>query len=883
MRTGLFVVLIIFWMEPNATQYLQAQGVRGSVVSEQGSPLPFASLLIRNTGEGAPANELGIFEIRLAPGRYDIVAQFLGYATEVKTVEVPPSGWATVDFSLAEQTYALREVVVSNKQEDPALTIMRKAIAKAKFHRLQVQEYTFIAYIKGTGQLTNIPFLLKKEMEKDGIKANEAYTSESVSRLTFRQPNYVEETVISIRSQGESNQTSPAPYIGASFYQPKINEAISPLAPAAFAYYRFRYEGSYLEEGVVVNRIRVTPRSRGERVFEGYIHIIEDVWSIHSLDLRTSLLGFQIDVKQLYRPVAEGVWMPATHTYRFSGKFFGFAGEYHYLASTSDYEVTLNPDLATEPTLIDEKIDQVPDDIQKMDRKASAIDQLAEADKMTRKEFRKLVNAYEKESLKEQENPEVTTERHYSIDSLASKRSLTYWDSIRPVKLTEAEIRGYRRDDSLAVIEAAKLAKEDSVSAKAKRKFSPFDILSGGRYHFGNGRSAGFHNNISRFSFNTVEGFKVGLAGFYRMEKSEKMADSTTVLRKSWNFRPEIRYGFGSEQLYGTLDVRRAITQGRKGMTFGITGGSYVFQFNRDNPISEHVNMAYSLLLRQNYMKLYAQDFVEAYFFHRLHDGITYRSKFTYAERRSLENQSNYSWHSDTRRTFSDNRPENIEATAGAFDRHRALLWQNSVEWRPGLKYRIRNGRKYPLYGSAPLVNLSYTKAFPRGDRLTTASFDWVEANIEHGIDLGVSGKLHFNLTAGTFIQEENVFFADYKHFSGNRTLFANMGVTSHYRFMDYYLYSTKSHYVGGIVHYQFRKFLFTQLPMLRYSGLRENVFVNYLKTANSPHYWELGYSLDNLFRIFRVETGVGFENRNPLRGGMRFGIASFINISMND
>jgi len=66
---------------------------------------------------------------------------------------------------------------------------------------------------------------------------------------------------------------------------------------------------------------------------------------------------------------------------------------------------------------------------------------------------------------------------------------------------------------------------------------------------------------------------------------------------------------------------------------------------------------------------------------------------------------------------------------------------------------------------------------------------------------------------------------------------------------------------------------------MLRFSGVQENVFLNYLKTENSPHYVELGYSLDNLFRIFRVEIGAGFENGRYLRGGARFGVATFIQI----
>ncbi len=858
------------------------QGIKGKVSTSDGEPLPFASIYVRNLGDGVPTNQNGEYEFRLKPGFYDVVAQYLGYASVLKTVEVVDN-WIDLDFEMKEQVYALQEVEVKTGQEDPALTIMRKAISKAKYHRLQIQEYTMMVYLKGTGELTDAPFFMKKELEKEGVKLNEAYTSESVSQISFKQPNSVEEKVISIRTNGDNNQTSPAPYIATSFYNDKINEAVSPLSPSAFAYYRFKYEGSYVENDVMVNRIKVTPRSKGERVFEGYIYIIEDLWAIHSLDLKTSLLGFQIGVKQLYQPVAENVWMPSTHTYTFGGKFFGFAGEFRYLASTRDYQIILNPDLIVETKIIDEKIDEVPEDVTTFNKNLSSLEQMSQADKMTRKDFRKLVNEYEKEAKKERKQEEIISERMYTVDSMAKKRDLSYWDSIRPVKLTVAEIKGYERDDSLAVIEAAKVSEVDSVAKKARRGFKPLEIVTGGSYSFGKGRSAGFDPNLTKLSYNTVEGFKFGLSGFYRIEKSTKMADSVTMHRKVWTIRPEFRYGFSSQQPYGTLDIRRSVNKGRPGYTVGLTGGKYIFQFNGDNPIQEQVNMLYSLLFRQNFMKLYEQQFLKAFYSHRINDAFTYRTNVNYAYRRELENNSDVSLWNKPEREFTPNRPENIEAEPSAFENHHALIWTNNVEWRPGLKYSIRNGRKNPTYESAPLVNFRYSKAFPGMFNNEMASkFDLVEASVEHFFNFGVSGKLDFNLTAGAFLNNDRVYFMDFKHFGGNRTIFANLGVASNYRFLDYYQYSTQSQYLSAIVHYQFRKFLLTQLPMLRFSGVRENIFFNYLKTENSPHYWEVGYSLDNLFRIFRVEMGAGFEGGTFQRAGMRFGIASFININFD-
>ncbi|HSF52803.1 MAG TPA: DUF5686 family protein, partial [Algoriphagus sp.] len=292
-RSLVYLVVLLFGFQ----HFSNAQGIRGIVKTLEGEPLPYASVYIRNLEDGVPTNENGLYEFRLKPGFYDVIVQFLGYKSRLETVEIRDT-WVELNFSLEPQVYNLSEVEVRAGAEDPALTIMRKAISKAKYHRLQLQQYSTTVYLKGTGQLTDAPFFMKKTLEEEGLKLNEAYTSESVSRITFTLPDKVEEKVISIRTNGDNQGTSPAPYIQTSFYQDQINEIVSPLSRYAFQYYQFRYEGSFFDQEVMVSKIKVTPRSRGERVFEGYIYIIEDLWAIHSLDLKTSLLGFQISAKQ---------------------------------------------------------------------------------------------------------------------------------------------------------------------------------------------------------------------------------------------------------------------------------------------------------------------------------------------------------------------------------------------------------------------------------------------------------------------------------------------------------------------------------------------------------------------------------------------------------
>jgi archaellum component FlaC len=262
--------------------------------------------------------------------------------------------------------------------------------------------------------------------------------------------------------------------------------------------------------------------------------------------------------------------------------FLGFAGEFRYLASTRDYNITLNPDLIVETKIIDEKVDEVPEDVNTFSKSFPVLEQMSQADKMTRKDFRKLVNEYEKEAMKEREEVEVISNRKYSVDSMAKKRDLSYWDSIRPVKLTVRKSKAMKEMTVLPVSGSCKESEVDSVAKKARRGFKPLEIVTGGSYSFGKGRSAGFDPNLTKLSYNTVEGFKFGIVRFLQdSSKVPKWQIRSPRIGKSWTVRPEFRYGFSSEQAYGTLDIRRSVNKGRPGYTYGLDRWEIYFPVQR--------------------------------------------------------------------------------------------------------------------------------------------------------------------------------------------------------------------------------------------------------------------------------------------------------------
>ena len=840
-----------------------AQGIKGKIVDQDGDPMPNASIYIPKTGTGTASNVNGIYELRLNPGQYKITYQFIGYEAQTQTINVG-SGFVEKNIQLKPQLMILSTVELSSDAEDPAYTIMRKAISKAKFHLLQINKYSATVYTKGTGQVSEIPWPFRKALEKEGVDTARVFTSESVSEVYFERPNTFKEKIISVRTSGEDDDNaSPNSYINTSFYLPTVVDAISPLSPSAFSYYRFEFLGSFVDRGQEVNKIKVTPRSKGDKVFEGTIYIRENIWNIHSLDLKTSFEGFNVYIEKVFAPIIDDIWLPVTQKIAFNGSMLGFGLNYKYIASVSDYQVTPNPDLRLKLVVIDDKIDPVPEEVveeEKKIEKEQPKEALKEDKALTRKKLAKLMEDYEEEEWDEQEDEgEVVSDYWYLVDTGATKKDSAYWANIRPVPLTESEVKGYKVDDSTYVAE-----KLDSLEKEDGKAFSGGDIFFGNTYKFGKRARFKFNGFVPEFRFNTVEGFNLDFAGTFRWKE-----DTTLRLR----FEPRVRYGFSSGKVYSKLKTKFGFGKYPQRLKITVDGGKYINQFY-ENSIDQHINSIWSLLFARNYMKVYEQTFGSVVLERQLGYKWSVGLNLNYASRNSLYNRTDFSFFRPGENWYTSNTPENLNGSIPNISDNRAFTTAVHVNYQPWLKFRRYNGKLIPIDGNSPKFRFSYFSGWKNVFQ-STSDFQRIEVGAKSEFSLGVRANVDFDIEGGTFLNNENAQFMDYKHFNGGQTEIAPMSVTGNFRLLPYYIYSTQQSYVSLLTHVRFRKFLFTHIPIVRISGVRENVFLNYLKTNNSPNYWEVGYTIDKIFKAFRLELVYSFNDLEPQTFGVRIGVSS--------
>lgn len=880
MKTLLLTVIFLPVIFFSYNAIAQKSGVKGTIVADDGEPLSFATIFVKQLGSGTTANVDGYFEITLQPGTYELVFQHLGKKTVVRNLQVS-AGFLELNIKLDPQDIILKEITIDSDKEDPAYSIMRKAIAKANYHRNVLDHYSAKVYIKGSAKLKDYPWLAKKALEKDGVEKGRVYLSESLSEVKFTRPNKFEQKVISVRSDRKEN-ANPGSYIFGSFYEPEVAETVSPLSPKAFSYYKFEYLGTFRDRDYEVSRIKIIPRSKGDNVVDGTIYLVEDWWSIHTLDLHTTKLGIDILMKVTFAPIDEKVWLPVSHQFKVDDKVLGFEFEAHYLATVSEYKVKLNPAIYVEKMqVVDEtsekalakKVDEKQASVKKTKKKPGETSQLQErmaaGEEITRKELKTMLKDYEKQEKKEMKEPEVISDFTFKDDSIAYKNDSVYWAEIRPIPLTKDEIKGYEKADSVSAIELAK--EQGDTTRQSKHKgFQPWDIILGDSYKIS--KHSNFRIYTPMGGFNTVEGWNL----IYKIAFGTILQDTN---RTRFRITPVFRYAFARKVPSGYLNFML----GNRKVRFEVEGGRYIQQFNQDDPILPIVNTFTTLLLEKNLMKIYEQDFVTAKFRKVVNYRWTINSSLTWSDRSELVNTSDYKL--NDRKGIEDytpNLPVNVEMPTTSFWSHQALTGNIAFEARPWIKFRSHNGRKFPVHGSSPTLTLDYRKGF-KNLLGSDIDYDQIEFGVKHGFDVGAKGAIDFSFKSGIFLNNNKTYFMDYKHFLGNQTPFITNDPVGSFRLLDYYLYSTSDKYFVANVHYQFRKFLVTTIPSLRLAGIRENIFLNYLKTPASKNYTEIGYSIDGILRMFRLEGAVSLEDGHYTGYGFRIGIATSITINFND
>lgn len=861
--------------------------IRGKVSGPDGTGLPFANVAVRGSATSTGSNEQGQYQLRLDAGTYQLVFQYVGYRPRTETVRVPAGdSTLTLNVALAPESFSLAEVTVRGSDRDPAYAIIQHAQQWRGYHQREVAAFRARIYIKSLGRFTETPGKLFG-LVKVGpdLKPGIFYLSESLSELSFTQPDVVKERMLSSRVSGDSRGISfnrAGAGRGLSFYNNLVKSGfsergfVSPIAANALSFYQYELVGSSQQNGELVHKIRVVPRRRSDPVFAGFIYVVEGSWRLHSVDLRLTK-DAQLDyvddlhIEQLFAP-APGVphaWVVQSQKLAVSFSALGFKGTGFITAVFSNYNHVVPtypaPPEAKAPAPVAGTAPAGPPAIAPVTTKELTRQIKREKPDLAglNRQVRRQVKQAQRDSLRNDPISQLKKGEVMLVEKGVNERDTAYWSQLRPVPLTEEEKVDYHKKDSSEVVRKSR-PYQDSLDRKRNELSVGALLLTG--YTYSNTFAKRSFNVAPIFNevlYNTVEGYALNASATYRQRTDD---------RRFLTLTPTLRYGFSNKQLQPSLTLNWQLDP-QKTRQVGLVAGRTIENFDRNSQLTPFINSVYSLLANRNYAKLYRRDGAELSYLWEPVNGLTVRGAASYFERVELANTATYLWHDVPGRAFTPNQPVADEAPddATAFGRSKAAVLSLNLSYKPGQRYITRPDGKYNMGSKWPTFGAQARLAVPH---LLGADVRYLllQGSVRHTKQFGLLGTSTVQAIVGGFVgKQEGLTFADYRHFSGNRTLLA--ADFSQFQLLDYYQYSTRASYFEGHFSHHFNGFLFNRLPLLRTLKWQEVISLNYLHTTQIGHYLELGAGIEHIFKVARVDFYTGLQSGERVGTGVRVGL----------
>jgi hypothetical protein len=811
--------LLLLFMATVAIVTVHAATISGAIKDKNGQLLPFSSVLVKGTTQGASANSKGMYTLQLTAGEYTLLAQFIGYKTVEKKIRIGKEDVA-LDFELEEQQYNLKDVVVKSGGEDPAYEIIRKTIAKREEHLNENKRFQCEVYIKGQTQLRDFPksfFGQKIDFEDgDSSKRKMLFLSETVAKYSVLEPGTRKIEVLSTKVSGRSNGFGLSDPQIISFYQNNISVGeglnprgfISPIANGALSFYKYKFEGTFYENGKEVSRIKVIPRRAYEPLFSGYITVIEDEWRLQSVDLillREQQMQYldTLRIQQLYVPTGKS-WVVKNQLIYLSGKLFGF-----------DF-------------------------------------------------FGTFVQVYDKFDMDPSFKPKFFDHTVIKFYDSSNKKTAAYWDSIRPLPLLVEEQRDYKKKDSLEQVRKDPHYL-DSLDKKRNKVTLGGILLTGQSYSVRKRKEfVSFEPVISTLNYNTVEGAVVNFSPRYsrRFEK-----------RRSLFISPDIRYAITSGHLNPSVSL--GYTFGKKYLqSLSVSGGKQVYQFNNAGSITPRLNSIKTLLNELNYMKIYEANFFRLGYATGIGNGVSFNATFQFQDRLPLENLPDpVKWKDVEGRAFTPNFP--TELTSIPMVRNQASTFSIGLTWRPGMDYMELPDRKVGLGSKYPTISATVTKGI---NGLFGSDIDYTKwrVGVSDELDLKLGGAFNYNLSFSGFFDAKKTYIPDYIHYLGNQTVFASRELAS-FQLAPYYKYSNTSKFnIAAHAEYHLNGLLTNKIPYFKKLNWFLVAGANALHVDKNADYYEVLIGLENILKVFRIDFVQGFESGGGRPRGIRIATPLF-------
>jgi hypothetical protein len=690
----------------------QSYKVHGKITNTRLEPLAFASVQVKQWKHGTVTKENGTYELKLEPGKYDLVISMIGYRSQVITIVIQKMDYVQNIILEPDDSKGLSEVVVKGKMRDRSEEIIRQVIRRKEAVQSAAGPYSCTVYIKAVQEDSLKLKLKKKRIKIDSLPASAVVINTfnaELERMAMAEivlqldkaPQGTKEERLGVTKRGNTDglfylSTTQGDF---NFYNnlvktPAISETpfLSPVSYSGLLAYRFRIIRTEHQGQRKLYVISVKPRQVSNATVEGEITIADSLWVI--LHTKLKLPAYHLpeydffEVEQHYDLIEDTAWMITRQQFTYYSK--------SNRAKKSGVTVATYKNFALH---------------KQFDKKHFGVEISATAQE-----------AYEQDS--------------------------SFWVQNRTEPLTEKEVRFIQYKDSIYRARHTK-AYLDSLDRVTNKITWKKWLWSGQEF---NNHDKEWHLSLPPIP---------GLYQPFQFGGSRIMASAwfhkTFPSRKALWISPNLSYGIRNRDINGSLTVRHLYNPFNRGIVSVSAGRQFQLIFQGDAWINQ--------IKRSS---VYLDNSVGIAHELELVNGLFLYTDFDIAFRRSV---SNYKTNSQVDSLFGEWLTNN---QAIAFEPYNASYGKIRLGYTPRQRY-IREPKEKIILGSAwPTFYVSWRKGIPNLFR-SKVDFDYLEYGVEQELKLGLVGIATYSLRSGSFLNTKDLRLVDYKwQRRGDPLLFMN-------------------------------------------------------------------------------------------------------------
>lgn len=712
---------------------------------------------------------------------------------------------------------------IYGKRGVSADSIMEKVIFFAPFYESIVNEYRAELYIKGRVNIRKknhiIRFLPTMFRIRKGV--NE-YMMETYSDLHFTAPDIYDQKVkagVGTASEFWEADGRLLEYFHINIYSSTLlyDKLLSPLASNAKKYYTYYIDSIMGPEFNRQYKIRFIPKSKSFQLVGGYMVVSDNVWSVREIRFAGRSEMFRFDnLLQLGEVGAPDEFLPVRYMVEGSFRFLGNVIDGSYTASLKYSEIS-------------------------------------------QKDTGREVEEQKKEKY------DLTESYTLSNDTNAYQRDTAYFNSLRPIPLTQHEQSLYQ-DYFL---------RRDTVGVTKKKLNKNLEFWG----QIGDALISRYTVNLDKLGSvrcsPLINPFLLSYSGSngisYRQEfKYNRLFPGDRLLR----IVPRIGYNFKQKEFYWR--VRSDFDywpRKRAALHIEVGNGNRIYSSDVLDDLKAIPDSLFDF--NQIHLDYFNDLYLNVEHSWEIVNGLTLDVGLSIHRRTEVE-RSNFDI------VFPDTPPTRLvsdgQSYLPGFDpeilnkfRHTYNSFAPRVRltWKPGQYYYMNGDRKVNLHSKYPTVSVDWERGI-KGVLQSSGSYERVEVDFQHNVPLGLMRDLYFRLGWGAFTRQEELYFVDFANLRrSNLPTGWNDDIGGVFQLLDGRWYNSSRKYVRAHAVYEAPFLLIRHLNKYTQYVLNERLYFNMLFVPHLNPYLELGYGIGT--HVFDFGVFTSFANWKYQEIGVKF------------